>query len=138
MLTSALYLTIFSCLAGVVLSLKCYECNVWKTGYGMTCKAPRIRPHCTVCMKFSTTIYMGYYKGIPRKSTITSRVCARSRLIRRDNACERIETMDGFTVRCYCNTDLCNGIPVTRPSTLLYSLPVVVLLASRWLGGVGS
>ncbi|KAI0242805.1 hypothetical protein LSAT2_011020 [Lamellibrachia satsuma] len=137
MLTSTLFWTIVACLVSAVTSLKCYECNVWKTGYGQTCEIPRIRQSCTACIKYSTKIYMGFYKNRPRTSTITSLVCARSRLLRKDNACEFIETMDGYTIRCYCNTDLCNGSRTTRPSTLLFTLPVL-LVAIRWLGGGSS
>ena len=48
------------------LALKCYECNVWKAGFGNLCEDPRTVEGCTVCMKVTTTIYMGYYKNHPR------------------------------------------------------------------------
>ena len=50
---------------------------MWKTGYGQTCEVPRIRKDCTACMKFSTTISMGYYKNRPRsESTVAADIVA--------------------------------------------------------------
>ena len=46
--------------------VSCYECNVWKAGYGHQCDNPRIRDDCTACMKTETVVYMGYYKNTPR------------------------------------------------------------------------
>lgn len=45
----------------------CWECNVWKAGYGVLCIDPRVREQCFVCMTVNTTIYMGYYKDTPRR-----------------------------------------------------------------------
>jgi len=49
-----------------VSAVNCYECNVWKSGYGYTCDEPRIKYNCITCMKIDTTIFMGFYKNTPR------------------------------------------------------------------------
>ena len=56
----------------VVSALDCYECNVWKAGYGYTCDKPRNKTGCITCMKFETTIFMGFYKNTPRSKWSTS------------------------------------------------------------------
>jgi len=48
--------------------MACYECNVWKAGYGQLCDNPRIRTGCYACMKVETIIFMGYYKNTPRRT----------------------------------------------------------------------
>lgn len=91
------------------LAVKCYECNVWKAGYGHLCENPRVREDCLVCMKTETTIYMGYYKNVPRKSVIVTRICGKSRSIRQSNECVQKQLPDGFARYCYCDTDMCNA-----------------------------
>jgi len=49
-----------------VSALNCYECNVWKAGYGYPCYQPRNKTNCITCMKIETTIFMGFYKNTPR------------------------------------------------------------------------
>jgi len=49
-----------------VSAVNCYECNVWKSGYGYTCDQPRNKSNCITCMKIETTTFMGYYKNTPR------------------------------------------------------------------------
>ena len=44
----------------------CYECNVWKAGYGHVCDRPRNRTGCWACMKIESVVFMGYYKNTPR------------------------------------------------------------------------
>ena len=57
----------FCCLFSTAVSaLDCYECNVWKAGYGYQCYQPRNRTNCVTCMKIETTIFMGFYKNTPR------------------------------------------------------------------------
>jgi len=89
--------------------IDCYECNVWKAGYGQLCDNPRIRPGCYACVKFETTIFMGYYKNTPKYTTILSRACANSVSVPFYHECQYYETVDGHSRRCYCNTPLCNS-----------------------------
>lgn len=49
---------------------QCWECNVWKAGYGVLCINPRVREQCFVCMTVNTTIFMGYYKDTPRRKQL--------------------------------------------------------------------
>jgi len=88
--------------------MSCYECNVWKAGYGQLCDNPRIRTGCYACTKFETIIFMGYYKNTPRYSTVISRACANSKSVPFYNECQYVEMGDGHSRRCYCNTPLCN------------------------------
>lgn len=89
--------------------VKCYECNVWKAGYGQECDNPRIRPNCYACLKVETVIFMGYYKSTPRSSNVTTRACANSKSVPFFNECQYFTTVDGHSRRCYCKTDLCNS-----------------------------
>jgi len=88
---------------------QCWECNVWKAGYGVLCINPRVREQCFVCMTVNTTIYMGYYKDTPRLSNKISRVCGKSRYYPMNNGCVTVQMGDGFQERCYCSSDLCNS-----------------------------
>lgn len=108
----------------LALGMKCYECNVWKAGYGNLCDQPRVRDGCFGCMKTETTIFMGYYKNTPRYSTIVSRICANSRTVAFSHECQYYETVDGHSKRCYCNTDLCNG---ALPSASSAALPLLII-----------
>jgi len=88
--------------------MNCYECNVWKAGYGQLCDNPRIRSGCYACMKVETIIFMGYYKNTPRYSTVISRACANSKSVPFYSECQYFDMGDGHSRRCYCNTPLCN------------------------------
>lgn len=119
-----------ACLVGSGLALQCYECNVWKAGYGHLCDNPRIRDDCTVCMKTETTLFMGYYKNTPRSSTTISRICGKSRTTHFSHECHRYTTADGTSVRCYCDDDLCNSAPNIKNSLTIAVViaPLLVLL----------
>jgi len=110
--------------------MNCYECNVWKAGYGQLCDNPRIRPGCYACMKVETIIFMGYYKNTPRYSTVISRACANSKSVPFYNECQYFDMGDGHSRRCYCNTPLCNVTPhTTLPTlTLLTACSLLVIL----------
>lgn len=112
--------------------MKCYECNVWKAGYGNLCDQPRIRDNCYGCMKTETTIFMGYYKNTPRYSTIISRICANSRTIAFSHECQYFETVDGHSRRCYCDTDLCNGAWRSASAAALPLLIISSVLITFW------
>jgi hypothetical protein len=107
--------------------VQCYECNVWKAGYGQTCDNPRIRTSCYACMKVETTIFMGYYKNTPRFSTIISRACANSKSVPFYNECQYFDMGDGHSRRCYCNTPLCNTgqSTVTKASAMLWTCGIL-------------
>jgi hypothetical protein len=100
---------VMSCLLMTAEGLRCYECNVWKAGYGNLCIQPRIRENCITCMKIETTIFMGFYKNTPRTSTVISRTCALSKAVPYKTGCVHTNMADGHSTRCYCNTELCNG-----------------------------
>jgi len=112
-----------------VQSLRCYECNVWKAGYGHLCDNPRIVSGCTVCMKIETTIYMGYYKNKPRSSTIITRLCGNDNTPHFGSECLHYRAADGTSRRCFCEGELCNAAtkgPLGTMATVL--LPVLTLL----------
>ncbi len=56
---------LFECSISDRKGLSCYECNVWKAGYGHLCEEPRIVHDCTVCMKIETVVNFGYYRNKP-------------------------------------------------------------------------
>jgi len=103
-------------------ALRCYECNVWKAGYGHLCNNPRIRDDCIFCMKLETKIYVGYYKNKPRNSTIHTRVCAISELPHFSTECLKYKSADGYSERCFCDTDLCNSATWQKPPALMWLL----------------
>jgi len=90
--------------------LKCWECNVWKAGFGHLCDNPREVGDCTVCMKVETTIFMGYYKNSPRTSTIITRACGKDYTPQFGSECLTYKMVDGWSKRCFCETDMCNGV----------------------------
>jgi hypothetical protein len=105
----------FICFLASVSALTCYECNVWKAGYGNLCSAPRNRSGCLTCMKIETTVFMGFYKNTPRTSTIISRTCALSKAVPHTTGCIYRKMSDGHNNICYCNNaDFCNS--ASRPS----------------------
>lgn len=114
-------------------AVKCYECNVWKAGYGHMCNNPRIREDCTVCMKIETSVKTGYYKNKPRESIIISRVCAYSKTMHFSHECHPYTAVAGSSVRCYCDSDLCNSSPrgATPTLTTMATLTAVGLLFQR-------
>lgn len=125
---------IFIVIVNAAFAVKCYECNVWKAGYGHLCDNPRIREDCIVCMKTETTIYMGYYKNVPRTSVIVSKVCGKSRTINWSHGCQYIDLPDGQTKRCYCDDDMCNSAPAVMYSSggVSWRTYTLVLLAVLW------
>lgn len=129
--------TLFLLLAAVKLgsAIKCYECNVWKAGYGHLCDNPRIREGCTACMKVDTTVRMGYYKNKPRESNIISRVCAMTRTIHFSHECHPYTAVAGDSIRCYCDTDLCNSAPrgTTPTLTTMAAVGIIGLFVQKIL-----
>lgn len=130
-----LALTLLVCLLASASGLTCYECNVWKAGYGHLCEAPRNRTNCITCMKIETTIFMGFYKNTPKTATIISRTCAQSKAVPHTTGCSYHKMSDGHNIRCYCNDgDFCNGasghsfVAVTGLFTAL-----VAFVSSRFL-----
>jgi len=116
--------------------MNCFECNVWKAGYGQLCDNPRIRSGCYACMKVETIIFMGYYKNTPRYSTVISRACANSKSVPFYSECQYFTMGDGHSRRCYCNTPLCNmSHRTTLPTLSLLSAScfVVMLLQKLFL-----
>merc|ERR1711976_372306 len=67
-------------------------------------------------MKVETTVQIGYYKNVPRESQIISRVCGNDVMPHFSNECHRYTSAGGKSVRCYCDTDLCNVGPHTKAS----------------------
>lgn len=116
-----------------VSALSCYECNVWKAGYGYRCYEPRNKTNCITCMKFETTVFMGFYKNTPRTATILSRTCAESRAVPHITGCYEYQMADGHSRRCYCNTDFCNSAPRRTVTTLSSVLSVLFVAAFRLL-----
>jgi len=109
--------------------MNCYECNVWKAGYGQLCDNPRIRPSCFACVKIETIIFMGYYKNTPRYSTVISRACANSKSVPFYHECQYVTTVDGHSRRCYCNTELCNTAHLAvKPATILQIASLILLV----------
>jgi len=114
--------------------MKCYECNVWKAGYGQLCNNPRIRSGCYACMKVETIIFMGYYKNTPRYSTVISRACANSKSVPFHHECQYFDMGDGHSRRCYCNTPLCNHAQLISSAMLWnYGIIVLIVLTLFWL-----
>jgi len=108
--------------------MNCYECNVWKAGYGQLCDNPRIRPSCFACVKIETIIFMGYYKNTPKYTTIISRACANSKSVPFYHECQYFDTVDGHSRRCYCNTPLCNtALPATKPFMLMQAASLLLI-----------
>jgi hypothetical protein len=110
--------------------MSCYECNVWKAGYGQLCDNPRIRTGCYACMKVETIIFMGYYKNTPRYSTVISRACANSKSVPFYHECQYFQMGDGHSRRCYCNTPLCNKAAPPAATNALPILGICALISS--------
>jgi hypothetical protein len=124
---------VLCCLLATATGMRCYECNVWKAGYGNLCIQPRIRDKCISCMKIETTIFMGFYKNTPRTSTVISRTCALSKAVPYKTGCVHVEMADGHSRRCYCDTDLCNGASrQTSPVSLFASTAVALGALFFW------
>lgn len=99
-------------------TIRCYECNVWKAGYGNLCEErkgsrvevrKRIKEGCNVCISLITIAKIGYYRNTPRYSRIVSKVCDMSRQSFFSNECHTYKSGGGYYRKCYCNTDLCNS-----------------------------
>lgn len=113
-------------------ALQCYECNVWKAGYGNECIQPRIRSNCTACMKIETTVFMGFYKNTPRESKVISRTCALSRAVPQKTGCVYVNMADGHSNRCYCNSHLCNGSSRLTQSNSVVAMAVALGATLLW------
>lgn len=125
---------ILMCVVKSVSAVTCYECNVWKSGYGYTCDEPRIKYNCITCMKIDTTIFMGFYKNTPKTATITSRTCAQSKAVPFLNGCYHYHMADGHNRRCFCDdSDLCNSAPRRTLTTFFSVLSAVFAAAFRLL-----
>ena len=64
-------------------------------------------------------------------SEVESRVCGRSATVYYHNECIDVETMDGHSILCFCDTDVCNSA-VDRQVTL----PLLVAAATAAIATV--
>ncbi|CAH1786267.1 unnamed protein product [Owenia fusiformis] len=124
----------FVCLAHGQLregTLQCYECNVYKGGYGVKCTEPMIRNKCHTCLKIETRIKLFYYWNNPSDSVVISRVCAGPEAPAK-HACWTQTSNGGETRRCFCDTNLCNnsrGIHAGK-----YFATIVAIVTSLFAG----
>ncbi|XP_013408042.1 uncharacterized protein LOC106172013 [Lingula anatina] len=71
-----------------------------------------IKRGCEACMKFYTKVEQNHRKYEFTTATVVSRVCAGKEihLTKYDlNSCKKMDAIGGVSVRCFCQTDKCNG-----------------------------
>ncbi|XP_041367508.1 sushi, von Willebrand factor type A, EGF and pentraxin domain-containing protein 1-like [Gigantopelta aegis] len=97
----------FRCKAGIT----CLQCNVFVRGTLNTCDNPSIRTQCYACLKTHTKVLMHDRWGQQKVSEVTSRYCVMdvTSAIYKQEGCYIQRNNGGYTQRCYCYADKCNG-----------------------------